>query len=46
MKRNILFSLLMVVVMLVVACSSLPPLVSLESSVSTPQMVTIYEAPT
>lgn len=45
MKRNILSSLL-TVVMLVVACSSLPPLVSLESSVNNPQMVTIYEAPT
>lgn len=35
MKMNILSSLLMVVVMLVVDCSSLPPLVSLESMVST-----------
>lgn len=43
--RNVLSSLLLVVVLLV-ACSSLPPLVSLEASVSNPQLVTIYKAPT
>lgn len=45
MQKNVL-SLLSMMVLLVAACSSLPPLVSLESSLSNPQMVTIYKAPT
>ena len=43
MRTNVLSLLMMA---LLVACSSLPPLVSLETSVSNPQLVTIYKAPT
>jgi starvation-inducible outer membrane lipoprotein len=45
MKKNAL-SFLLLMVLLVAACSALPPLVSLEASLSNPQAVTIYKAPT
>lgn len=45
MAKNVL-SLLLMVVMLGMACSALPPLLSLEASLSNPQLVTIYKDPT
>lgn len=42
MRKNVLYLLML----LLVGCSALPPLISLEASVSEPQLVTIYKAPT